>query len=366
MARAVQTSPFAGVLTALRQLSAIALLAALPVALMLAMLGNAIGHQYAFDFHGGPWSAAHDVLHGIDPYPKATVAGLEPGNRFVYPPVIAVVFLPLGALPFPVAAALLTCILAVAMVATLWVLDVRDWRCYGAAFLSIALLHDLRLGALTPLLALGLALGWRWRDRARSAIPLALVIVAKLFLWPMLVWLLATGRIRVACRTVVYAVASCILAWAAIGFAGLAGYPHLLRVVSSVYEGQGYSLVSAGLALGLSTEAARVSAIAAGLVVLALCAYVGRRGDDMRSLILAVAATLALSPIVWLHYFVLLFVPIALARRTFGPIWLIPVLYWITPYEEHFGEHWRIAVGIAVAVLALVASWRRPRILTEM
>ena len=63
---------------------------------------------------------------------------------------------------------------------------------------------------------------------------------------------------------------------------------------------------------------------------------------------LALAAALALSPIVWLHYFVLLLVPIAIARRTFGAIWLIPALFWITPYEEHFAQHWRIAVGIAV------------------
>ena len=77
------------------------------------------------------------------------------------------------------------------------------------------------------------------------------------------------------------------------------------------------------------------------------CWREGRRGFDERSLALALAAALALSPIVWLHYFVLLLVPIALARRTFGAIWLIPALFWITPYEENFAQHWRIAVGIA-------------------
>jgi hypothetical protein len=59
-----------------------------------------------------------------------------------------------------------------------------------------------------------------------------------------------------------------------------------------------------------------------------------------------------------LHYFVLLLVPIAIAQRTFGPIWLVPALFWLTPYEEHFGEHWRIGVGIGVAALALVAAAR--------
>jgi hypothetical protein len=54
-------------------------------------------------------------------------------------------------------------------------------------------------------------------------------------------------------------------------------------------------------------------------------------------------------------------VPIAIARRTFGTIWLIPSLFWITPYEEHFAQHWRIAVGIAVAALALLAAARATR-----
>ena len=42
-----------------------------------------------------------------DPYPPPTAAGLAPGDRFDYPPAIAFVFMPLGVLPFPVAAALM-------------------------------------------------------------------------------------------------------------------------------------------------------------------------------------------------------------------------------------------------------------------
>ena len=63
----------------------------------------------------------------------------------------------------------MTVVLIAAVAATLAVLGVRDWRCYGAAYLSIAVLHDIRLGALTPLLALGararLALARRRRGR---------------------------------------------------------------------------------------------------------------------------------------------------------------------------------------------------------
>ncbi len=358
MAHVAHPRPLAGSLAALRRLSEIGLLGVLPAVLALAIIGGAIGNRYAFDFHGALWQAARDVLDGRNPYPPPTRAGVAPGDRFVYPPPVAILLVPLGLLPFPLAAALVTAVLIAAVAATLAVLGVRDWRCYGAAYLSVAVLHDIRLGALTPLLALGLALAWRWRERASAAVPLALVVVAKLFLWPLTVWLVATGRLRVALRAVVLAVVSSALGWAIIGFAGLSDYPRLLSVLSDAEQGRGYSLVSAGLWLGLGPAAARAVAFAAGAALLGLCWREGRRGFDERSLALALAAALALSPIVWLHYFVLLLVPIALARKSFGAIWLIPALFWITPFEENFGEHWRILAGLGLAALALSAAAR--------
>ena len=70
------------------------------------------------------------------------------------------------------------------------------------------------------------------------------------------------------------------------------------------------------------------------------------------------AAALALSPIVWLHYFVLLLVPIAVVQPTFAPLWLVPALFWVTPYEEHFRDRWRIAAGLGIACLAIVGALR--------
>jgi alpha-1,2-mannosyltransferase len=356
MAQVMRTRSLLGPRLALQQIGALLGLGLLPAALAVLVIGGAIGQQFAFDFHGVVWQSARDVAQGHDPYPPPTAAGVAPGNPFVYPPAIAFVFIPLGLLPYPLAAALITVVLLAAVAATLRVLDVRDWRCYGAAYLSIPVLHDVRLGALTPLLALGVALAWRWRERTAAAIPVAFVIVAKLFLWPLGVWLLATGRMRVALRSALYGVAATALAWLAIGFAGLADYPRLLRVLSDAYQGRGYSPVAGGLALGLGSTAAHALAIGVGLVALGLCVVAGRRGDDAGSLALALAASLLLTPIVWLHYFVLLLVPIAIARRTFSPIWLMPALFWITPYEESFGAHWRIAAGLGLSALILAVA----------
>ena len=48
-----------------------------------------------------------------------------------------------------------------------------------------------------------------------------------------------------------------------------------------------------------------------------------------RSLGLAIAAALVLSPIVWRHFFVLLLVPLALSRPRFDAVWLIPIGLWV-------------------------------------
>ena len=320
MAHLAHPRPLAGSLAALRRTGEIGLLGARSGAAraVRSSLG-AIGNRYAFDFHGALWQSARDVLDGRNPYPPATHAGIAPGDRFVYPPPVAILLMPLGALPFPIAAAIVTVILIAAVAATLAVLGVRDWRCYGAAYLSIAVLHDIRLGALTPLLALGLALAWRWRAQARAAIPLALIVVAKLFLWPLGG---LARRHRALPRRLARRGARRRRERARLGDHRLRRdsptIPTLLRVLADAEQGRGYSLVAAGLALGLGPGAARAAAVAVGAGLIALCWREGRRGFDERSLALALAAALALSPIVWLHYFVLLLVPIALARRTFG------------------------------------------------
>ena len=71
---------------------------------------------------------------------------------------------------------------------------------------------------------------------------------------------------------------------------------------------------------------ARRSSLGGALLV--ACVVLARRGDDLRSFTCAVAATLALSPIVWLHYLVLLLVPLAIARPRFSVVWLLPILLW--------------------------------------
>jgi hypothetical protein len=98
---------------------------------------------------------------------------------------------------------------------------------------------------------------------------------------------------------------------------------------------------------------AHLVAYAAGLAALALAL-------SRRSLGLAIFASLMLSPIVWLHYFVLLVVPIALRWPRLAIAWLLPLVLWICPGNAiHVRAHHIFLALIVVAATVAITEWRR-------
>ena len=80
---------------------------------------------------------------------------------------------------------------------TLRVLEIRDLRCYAAALLWVPTISGVLLGNVSIPLAFALAVVWRYRDAVwPPAVALGLAVSAKLLLWPMFVWTLATRRLR--------------------------------------------------------------------------------------------------------------------------------------------------------------------------
>jgi alpha-1,2-mannosyltransferase len=345
-------------------------LAFVPAALVIGLVLTryAIGKHLGFDYKP-LWEASRQILQGASPYPAPHASALQGEQQFVYPPLAALLAAPLAAFPFGVAAALLAALELLATGLTLRVLGVRDWRCYGVALLWYPVIQNLLIGSITSLLALGLAVVWRYRDERRVAAPVTAVLIgAKVFLWPLLFWLAATRRGLAGLRAVALVLAAVAVSWALIGFAGLASYPRLLDQLSRLEEWKSYSAVAFGLVLGLSSGEARTLAIAAGAVILLGVIAVGRRrlrdaDADRHAFILAIAAAFVLSPIVWTHYLALLLVPIAITRRTLSPLWFLPLAMWATPGQSD-GRPWRVILGLSVWVLVLGASWRPTSSLT--
>jgi hypothetical protein len=66
-----------------------------------------------------------------------------------------------------------------------------------------------------------------------------------------------------------------------------------------------------------------------------------------------VVVSLVASPIVWLHYFVLLVVPIALTRKTLSWPWFLPLALVLCP---GYGNGDQAETALALLVLGLVAA----------
>lgn len=359
-----------GLRSAGRSLGRPLLFGLLPGVVVVLILGGSVHNHFAFDFHQF-WQGGHDVANGRSPYPAAASLPangeqLDAGQiqevfRFPYPAPAAVAMVPFGLLPFTVAGWLFIVCSVVAVLLALRVLGVVDWRCYGLVFASMPTLGALRLGTFTPLLLLGLALAWRYRDnRWAGAVAVGCVVVAKVFLWPVLLWLLFTRRLATAALALVLAAVVTVGSWAILGFAGFGDYPHLLSSLSSAVQGKGWSPVALGLSLGLSAGAAKAAAFALGTAALAAAWFAPRRDRDLWLFTLAITAAILLSPIVWLHYFLLLVAPLAIAYPRLAPAWFVPLLFWIWPFQETRGDTWKIALGL-VLLAGLVASVLRAR-----
>jgi hypothetical protein len=300
-------------------------------------------------------AAALEIVHGRSPYVPATPAALAHFDKFVYPPVSALLFTPVAELPSEVGRVLVLASALVAIAGALRLLHVDDWRCYGVALVSTPAINSFALGALTSFLFLGAAVAWRYRDEtAVAAVVVAFTAVLKLFLWPLVIWLLATRRWRAAAACACAGALLVLGSWAVIGFAGFRSYPTLLHVLEQIEAPASYSVVAlVGVGGGAATAVTAVLAVAlAAAVVLAARAPDG----DRRGLALAVLGALVATPLLWLHYLLLLYVPIALYRPRLAPLWFLPLLLWVTPEAHSHGVTWRIALALAVVGVVAIRT----------
>ncbi len=325
-------------------------------ALMLIFLS--VTRIAAYDFHWAYYPAASRLLHGGNPYgmPAADIAG---GIAFVYPALSAVVLVPFALLSHAQSdeAYRLLCLLLVP--ATLWTAGVRDGRIYGVTLLWLPVNVGWEGGNVSVPLTFMVALAWRYRDRPWVAgLVTAAAVSLKPFVWPLGLWLLATRRIRASIWTVGWAILLNLLAWWIVGFNEIRTYLRLSGEVTDALWRGGYSMLAVAHHLGFGRgvgEALLILVSAAAGLALVYIGYVKR--NERGAMVLAVALMLVASPLVWSHYFVLLMIPLALARPRFGPVWLLPIVMWVCPPSTTV-VGWQAAVAWAVAGTCLVAALR--------
>jgi len=303
---------------------------------------------FLFDLHV-MWKAGHDIVTLHSPYP------------FVYPAPAAFLMVPFGLLPWKLAVVAFTLVLIGSLVLALRLLRVTDWRCYAAALACMPMTSSITIGTLSPLLLLAAAAAWRYRNR-RIWVAAAVVgaVVTKIFLWPMVFWLIATRRFRTAAFTVGLGIVTVFGSWAILGFDGLREYPHRISRVAGLEQDRSYSPFSLARALGLSTTNSRIMvAVLAVAAIGAIILLARGRDGDRRAFVAAVGAGLILSPIVWPHYLVILFAPIAIYRQRLSAAWVLPLFFWLLPGPESHGSAPWIVATLMTSVAAVVLAARR-------
>jgi hypothetical protein len=136
-----------------------------------------------------------------------------------------------------------------------------------------------------------------------------------------------------------------------------------LHRLSSDEATSSYSVVALAVRAHLPEVAGVVLSLVAAGALLAAAVWAAR--DERRSehdrevavLTLALAAGLAVSPIVWVHYFLLLLVPLALTRPRLSVLWFVPFLYY--PLGESAwpaGDARKLGLALVVTLALLCAA----------
>jgi hypothetical protein len=335
---------------ALQHALLVAVVGVFPLGLLVLWMVYAAGRDaVAVDLETGYLPAARLIRDGESPYPALT-----------YPPLVPTLLAPFS--PLPGLDWVATVFVAACVPASLWLLGVRDWRCYTVAFLWQPVLSGVQTANVTLPLVLLAAAAWRLREKpAPAAFATAVGIAAKLVSIPFAVWLAATGRFRAAAGGAALAAAATFGLLALIGEDGnrAGGFADGTANVTTNPTTPSYGIVDLAGWAGLDTWSGRgLAALATAIVVAGILWYARVRRDERRAFACAAVATLVIAPNVWLHSFSFLLLVVAILRPRFGPLWLAPAVLLVSVTDP---VAWEAVYAWAFSlVFAAWALWPAP------
>lgn len=317
--------------------------------------------------------AGQAVLHGHNPYSSTQSQTIRTNAAFVYPLAVAWWFAPLSTLGGAAHVVYAVASLMAIGGACWWA---RPGQPLVAALvmLSSCAVIGLQDGSVNPWLLLGLIAAWRWRERPFAAgLVVAALIVCKLFLWPVLGWLLLSRRYRASAVTMVSAGVVLVAGWT-FGPLGSSAYASMLHVLSGLEAPHAAGLSGLLIHWHASLSLATAVSTTIALLVLAAAGYQLHRGPapgPNREVLVfgaAVVAALLASPIVWHHYYLLLAAPLLLlATRSVWPFVVLGLVSWAAA-NPHTTTHVNTAIGFvlglggitAIALVTAAGALRRP------
>ena len=324
---------------------------------LLASFGWLLG---AFDLHS-ILRAARALTDGRDPYSPVTSPLFRSGHAFVYPYMVAWVFVPLALLPAPLAVAIFLLLSVAAILAACHLLGRPGLLPAALVLSSSTTIVGLQMGTVNALLFLAVALAWSRRDRPVVAgLAVAAGAATKLFLLPLLGWLVLGRRLRAAAVATGALVAVLGAGWV-LGPLDEHGYTAMLNALQRNEASSSWSLTSLMQSLGVGPATAETAAIGVAAAVVVAGAIRARRQADERVLFAsAVIASLLATPIMWSSYLLVLVSVVLVVATDDRAVAVMALASWavVTPDAAPAP---RVAAGVAVtAALAVVAfgPWR--------
>jgi hypothetical protein len=304
--------------------------------------------------------AGQSVLHGLPVYPAIGTPSVYSGSSFVYPYVAALPFVALAGLSVSVATWLF---FAISVGGVIAVTSIGAQRGHLRSLLVLCAtftITGLQLGALSPLLFVGALLLWRMRERPRALVLAGPIIAAKLFLAPLLLWLLLARRYRA-------------LRWACAGLAASLGlgfllgpispgaYAHMLSQLSAHEARLGMGLVGALMNRGFSLGGGQLLAGAVALTCLVWVHRRYRKTSDERVLFCAgVLISLVLTPVLWSHYLVLVAACLLVFDARLRWLLALVLASWALSPPHNIPDAHQVELGAVGGLLLLLAVMSPP------
>jgi len=320
---------------------------------------------YAYDFAAYD-AAARRLLAGEPLYLAGTVEAYRTGayeGLFLYPPPVALAFVPFALVPADDAATLWFAFRLVLLAFGCAILPVsRTARLatFAVAAVTFPVLFDLNIGNISVVIFALTAMAWAAVGGPFAAVAHALLVLLRLPFAVFGVLWVFQRRWRMLAQTAVAGIVIVLISALFVGPGSYVEYFEILTGLPDVSTGEhNFSLKSLALEAGLGVPVANGVLLVGVVLGVALIWYAATRRDADTAFVVTAVATLLTAPFLHPHYLVLLLLPAALLFDRLSPAAIaIPLIGWLP------GPLLPLAV-IAVLIALLLPTADRGRHLYE-